>query len=166
MELSELKILTIIFGVVGLKYGLGLPALFIAVVAGSIFNFIFSYLMLKRKLKVRVTFKWDPVLIKRFMKIALPFAIAAGFVKIFTFADRFMLLFIAGKAFEGWYIVSHKLTYALEFIPSAFAASIFPAMSSFYLYSKKDLAKNLRKSDTLSFYNCHSNFYRHVYISR
>lgn len=140
------QVLTIIFGVIGIKFNWGLQTLFVAVVIGSVFNFLFSYIMLRRKIKIRITFRWDKEIIKKFMKIALPFAIAAIFVKIYTYTDRFMLLSIAGQRFVGWYVTAHKLTYALEFIPSAFAVSIFPAMSAFYLYSRKNLAKTFEKT--------------------
>jgi len=140
------QVLTIIFGVISIMLDWGLQTLFIAVVIGSVFNFLFSYIMLRRKIKIRITFRWNMDIIKRFMKIALPFAIAAFLVKIYTYTDRYMLLYYAGQRFVGWYVTAHKLTYALEFIPSAFAVSIFPAMSAFYLYSKKDLAKTFEKA--------------------
>lgn len=140
------QVLTIIFGVLSLQLNWGLQTLFVAVATGSIFNFIFSVMMLRRKLKIKIRLSWNWRIIGGFLKIALPFAIAAIFVKIYTYTDRFMLLSLTGQRFVGWYVTAHKLTYALEFIPSAFAASIFPAMSAFYLYSRKDLAKTFEKA--------------------
>lgn len=140
------QIMTIVVGVISITMGWGLQALFIAVLCGSFFNFIFSFLMLRRKLKVRISFRWDMDLIKRFLKIAVPFAIAAIFVKIYTFTDRYMLLFIAGQSYVGWYVTAHKLTYALEFIPSAFGVSIFPALSEYYVNSKEKLAATFEKA--------------------
>ncbi|MDD5039836.1 MAG: flippase [Patescibacteria group bacterium] len=134
------QLLTIIFGVVSLKMNWGLQALFIAVVVGSVFNFLFSYSMVRRKIGIRVWPSWNINVMKMFLKIAIPFAITAIFVKLYTYTDRFMLLKIAGQGAVGWYVTAHKLTYALEFIPSAFAASIFPAMSAFYVSSKEKLA--------------------------
>lgn len=140
------QILTIIFGVTSMLLGWGLQTLFIAVLIGSLFNFAFSFLMLKRKLKIKISFEWDKELIKRFLKIALPFALAAIFVKIYTYTDRFMLLYIAGQRYVGWYVTAHKLTYALEFIPSAFAVSIFPAMSEYFISSKDKLSETFEKA--------------------
>ena len=140
------QIITLTFGLISLKLNWGLQYLFVAVVGGSLYNFIFSYLVLKKKIKIRITLRWDRDIIFKFLKIALPFAITAIFVKIFTYTDRFMLLKLAGQAAVGWYVTAHKLTYALEFIPSAFASSIFPAMSSFFLYSKEKLSLTFEKS--------------------
>ncbi len=140
------QLATVIIGVVGLRLGFDLRVLFFAVLVGSIFNFIFAYVLLRRKLKLRVRLVWNKDIIAKFLKIALPFAIYAMLVKIYTYTDRYLLLGIAGQASAGWYVIAHKFTYALEFIPSAFAASIFPAMSAYYVSSKKQLAKTFEKS--------------------
>lgn len=137
---------TVIIGVLGLRLGYDLRILFFAVVAGSVFNFIFSYLLLRKKLKIKIRLAWNKEIILSFLKIAWPFAISAILVKIYTYTDRFMLLAISGQKSVGWYVVAHKFTYALEFIPSAFAASIFPAMSAFYLTSKENLVKTFEKA--------------------
>jgi len=140
------QIVTVIIGVTGLIMGVDLRILFIAVLAGSLFNFVFSYIMLRRKLKIRIRFAWNKQIIKTFLKIALPFAIYAMLVKAYSNADRYLLLALTEQKFVGWYIISHKLTYALEFLPSAFAVSIFPAMSAFYLSSKIHLTKTFEKA--------------------
>ena len=140
------QVITIIFGVTALVLDWGLQALFVAVVAGSVFNFIFSLLMLRKKLKIKIKLAWNKTIIKTFLRIAIPFAITAVFVKVFTYTDRFMLLIVEGQGAAGWYAVAHKLTYALEFIPSAFAVSIFPAMSAFYISSHKKLSQTFDKT--------------------
>jgi len=140
------QILTIIFFFICLMHGWGLPALFVAVVTGSIFNFFFSSIMLKRKLHIKIRLAWNVDIIKKFLKIALPFAITAILVKFYTYTDRFMLLGLEGQDHVGWYVSAHKLTYALEFIPSAFAVSIFPAMSAFYLNSHTKLKQTFEKA--------------------
>ncbi len=146
MGMVGTQIFTIIFGVLSLQLGWGLQALFIAVVIGSTFNFIFSYTVLRKKAGIRVRLGWDTNIIKKFLRIAIPFAVAAIFVKIYTYTDRFLLLYFHGQSHVGWYVTAHKLTFALEFLPSAFAASIFPAMSAYYISSKKDLAKTFQKA--------------------
>lgn len=140
------QLVTVIIGVLGLKLGLDLRILFVAVVGGSIFNFLFSYSILRKKLKLKIRFAWNKEIIKTFLKIAWPFALAAILAKIYSYADRFLLLAISGQRSVGWYVVANKFTYALEFIPSAFAASVFPAMSAFYISSKENLAKTFEKS--------------------
>jgi len=140
------QILTVIVGVTGLVLGYDLRVLFLAVLVGSIFNFFFSLIMLRKKLKIRIRFAWNKPIIKTFLKIAIPFAIYAFLVKVFSNADRYLLLGLTEQKYVGWYVTSHKLTYALEFIPSAFAVAIFPAMSAFYISSKINLIKTFEKA--------------------
>jgi len=140
------QILTVIVGVTGLRLGYDLRILFIAVLAGSLFNIIFSFLLLRKKLKIKIRFAWHMGIITSFLKMAWPFAITAILVKIYTYTDRFLLLALIGQSSVGWYVVAHKFTYALEFIPSSFAASIYPAMSVFFVSSKENLAKTFEKA--------------------
>jgi len=46
----------------------------------------------------------------------------------------------------GWYSVSHKLVFAFEFIPLAFMATIFPAMSSFFKSDREKMQATFEKS--------------------
>lgn len=140
------QIITMTFGLISLKLHWGLPALFMAVGFGSIFNFIFSLTALRVKAKIRLRPRWNKTVLKMLLWTAVPFAISAMFTKMYTYTDRYMLLWIAGQRYVGWYAVANKMTYAFEFIPSAFSASIFPAMSAFYLTSKIDLAKTFEKA--------------------
>lgn len=140
------QVLTVIVGVVGLQSHYDLRILFFAVLAGSFFNILFSYTLLRKKLKIRIRFAWQKQIIITFLKMAWPFAITAILVKIYTYTDRFLLLALSGQGSVGWYVVAHKFTYALEFIPSAFAASIFPAMSVFFISSKENLIRTFEKA--------------------
>lgn len=138
--------LTVIVGLASLKFGGGLKGLFLAVLVGSIVNFTYVMTVFRRKLGFFPRISWNRRLAKTFLKMALPFAIAAILVKIFTYTDRFLLLTLAGQKYVGWYITGHKLTFALEFIPSAFAAAIYPAMSAYFVNSTKDLARTFERA--------------------
>lgn len=140
------QIVTVTVGAIGLRLGYDLRILFAAVLAGSIFNFTYALIMLRRKLNIRVRLAWNKSVIKALLIMALPFAIYAMLVKIYSYADRYLLLLLVSQSSVGWYVVANKFTYALEFIPSAFSASIFPAMSAFYISSKEQLAKTFEKA--------------------
>lgn len=141
------QLLTVSLGGVALLNGFGLKGLFFATLVGSIFNFIYSAIQFKRKLGFIPLPTWNKDIIVPFLKIAFPFALSAVLVKIFTYTDRYMLLgFTHKQIFVGWYTTAHKLTFALEFIPSAFATSLYPAMSALYISSKDELSKTFEKS--------------------
>ncbi len=139
-------LITMIAGIGALTLHFGLRALFLAIVCGSIFNFIYSITMLRLKLHIVPGLSWNKQTIKTFLRYAIPFAIAAIFTKIYTFTDRFTLLALAGQRYVGWYVTAHKLTYALEFIPSAFAAALYPAMSAFFVTNKQALGKTFERA--------------------
>lgn len=123
--------LTLTIGIPVLLLHWPLYFLIIAVGSNSLFNFIYSLILLIKKLNIKPSFKYDKKIITLLFKIAVPFALAGVFVKVNSF-DSVLISKILSTTHVGWYSVPFKLTFALQFIPMAFAASIFPAMSSFY----------------------------------
>ena len=58
------------------------------------------------------------------------FFLAAIFVKVYSYVDSIILSLTVGEHAVGMYAVAYKLTYAFQFIPLAFAAALYPAMSA------------------------------------
>lgn len=61
---------------------------------------------------------------------AVPFALAGLFVRIYSSVDALLLRQWQGEAVVGHYAVAYKLTYALQFLPLAFVAALYPALSA------------------------------------
>jgi len=137
---------TITIGLLSLHYGEGIRGLFIATLSGSIINFFYAFTVVKKRLGIMPSFRWQKDVIITFLKTAVPFALAAILAKIFTYTDRFILLIQSGREFVGYYATANKLTFALEFLPSAFAAAFYPAMSAAYVANKKLLATIFERS--------------------
>lgn len=125
-----------------------LPLLFLMLpfLLGSLFNVIFSNLMIHKKLKIKFSFSWDKQILKTIMKIALPLALIAIFSRVYGYIDQVMLSYLSGDAFLGWYSTAMKIPFALQFIPSAFAAAVFPAFSYYYLHNKANLKQAFDRS--------------------
>ncbi len=140
------QLITIIVGVSGLLLGAQLQIIIIALLASSLFNFLLSFLLLERKIKIRPRIVFDRALSYRLFSLAIPFGIAAIFTRVYGYIDSILLSILAGDRFVGWYSVAYKLTFALQFIPAAFAAAVFPAMSSYYACSKELLVKTFEKA--------------------
>lgn len=140
------QIITVIVGTIGLLLKFPLHIIIIALLASSFFNFLFSLFLLEKKIKIKPKLAFNEKLIRGLLKIAIPFGIAAIFTRVYGYIDSVLLSILAGDKFVGWYGVAYKLTFALQFIPAAFAAAIFPAMSSYYACSKELLAKTFEKS--------------------
>lgn len=140
------KLVVVSIGVISVK--LGLPVIFalLAILAGSIFNFLFSSILLFIKKRIALGFAWDKALVRALIKIAIPFAIAGLFTGIYGNIDNVLLVSLAGKKYVGWYTTAYKLTFALQFFPAAVAASIFPAMSAYFVSSKELLKKTFEKA--------------------
>lgn len=140
------QIIIIVIGLAGVLLKLPLYILIIALLVGSLFNFIYSLTLLKTKLNFKFKFSWQPDILKTLFKIALPFAIAGIFARGYMYIDQVLLSVLIGDNSLGWYSVAYKMTYALQFFPAAFAAAIFPAMSNYYLCEKEKLQKVFEKS--------------------
>lgn len=139
--MSSGQILVFITGLIGLKLGAPLHILVIAVLAGSLFQFFWSLFLIGRKLKIKIRFSLEKTILKYLFAIAAPFALYGVFVKIYSYLDAVLLSKLAGDAYVGWYGIAYKVTFALQFVPAAFAAAIFPAMSAYFVSDKEKLAR-------------------------
>lgn len=136
----------VVIGLAGVLLNFPLYILVIALLAGSIFNLIYSFTLIKAKLKFKLRLQWNKTILKTLFKIAIPFALAAIFTRVYSYIDQVLLSILIGDQSLGWYSIAFKITYALQFIPAAFAAAMFPAMSHYYLYEKDKLKQIFEKS--------------------
>jgi len=104
----------------------------------SLFNLIYSGIVLNKKFAVKLKIYFSKELAKKIMLIALPFALAAIFAKIYAYMDTFLIKVFLGDAEVGFYSVAYKITFSLQFIPLAFVAALYPAFSNYF---KTDLEK-------------------------
>lgn len=110
-----------------------------SLVTASFFNVIFSALMMKRVTSLRITFHWDKVVAKQVLLLALPFAIYGIFQRFYTFFDSVLLFKFAGDTAVGLYQVPFKIIVAIQFLPMAFTASLYPALSAYWQHNREQL---------------------------
>ncbi|MBU0707245.1 flippase [Patescibacteria group bacterium] len=143
------KVVVIAAGVIALQMGYGIKVLILAILCGSVFNVLYTMFLLFAKIKWRPKFYLDRDVLRTMFKIALPFALASIFITVFGYVDTVLLNILGGvrgDSYVGWYGTAYKLTYAFQFIPIALAASIFPAMSSYFVSSKGLLARTFERA--------------------
>ncbi|MFA6587678.1 MAG: flippase [Patescibacteria group bacterium] len=140
------QLIAVGMGYAALRMGFGMRGVFFATVIASVVNFFWSMLAVRRYAKIWPKIMWDKNLIILLLKLALPFAVAAMLTKVYTYTDRYLLLAFKGSTSVAYYAIAHKLTFALEFLPSAFAASLFPAMSAYFITSKYKLELTFEKA--------------------
>lgn len=126
------QILVMTFGLTALYQGFSLKYIITALVIASIFNFTYSLWVINSKLRVKVKLLFDKVFIKKFFLLAIPFGAFAIFQRIYTHLDTVFLSVLAGETQVGLYQISFKIIFALQFLPLAFIASLYPAMSHYW----------------------------------
>lgn len=122
------QIFTAVVSILAAFAGWGAIGLVGGLLAGSSWNVIWSYTQAKRLGLSGLTDASWPV--KKIVSYALPFALAGIFVKIYSYVDTLLLNQYHDPATVGHYAVAYKVTYALQFLPLAFVAALYPSMSA------------------------------------
>jgi O-antigen/teichoic acid export membrane protein len=140
------QIIVMTGGLVYLHLGFSLPFIFSSLLMGSIFNFIYSLIVLNKKIGVKLKVRVNRELLKKIVLIAIPFGIFAVFQRLYTYLDSVLLQHFAGNAYVGYYQISFKIIFALQFLPGAFIASLYPAMSNYWVSNREQLAVSFEKA--------------------
>jgi len=140
------QIIIVSIGVVGLLRGMGLYIILLALIAGSTFKFLYSLTILIKKYKIFPKLRYDKSIIIYLLKVTIPFALAGIFLRIYSYIDTILLYNLAGDAALGFYGIAYRAANAFQFIPMAFVAALFPAMSYYYISSKEALQRTFEKA--------------------
>lgn len=133
------QIILVSLGGIFLIKGYGVLPLVYALLAASLFQFFFSIHAVNKYCRNYLRnwrFQWDPHTFKSLIKISLPFALAGIFIRIYTSFDTVMISKMIGDQAVGWYSIPIKIVLAFQFLPLAFVASLYPAMSAAYQNAK------------------------------
>lgn len=112
---------------------------FATVYAVSNFALFLVYIIICTKKFVSPFWEMDFSFLRQKLKLALPFGITSVFVTIYYWIDSIMLSVMVGNEAVGLYNAAYRLILVLLFVPSVLNMAIFPAMSQFYVNSKKSL---------------------------
>ncbi|MDP3900663.1 MAG: flippase [bacterium] len=140
------QLIALLAGTTFLYLGYSLRWLVGSMIIASITNFVCAGALVKYRWQIPLRPKFDPVIIRGIIKIALPFAMFGIFQRFYTYFDSILLSLLAGDHYVGLYSVAFKITFALQFLPLAFVASLFPAMSTYYVSNKKQLGLVFERS--------------------
>ncbi len=121
--------ITVLTGAAVLFLKLPLPFLMFAYVCGSLWNAFYSWQMAKRVSGVKLGNPWKKSVWVEILKLSLPFAAAAIFVRIYASADSVLLNRMAGNEAAAYYGVPYKFVFAFQFIPIALAAALYPSFA-------------------------------------
>lgn len=126
--------------------GFGLRWLMAVMVIASLANFLYAGGLVVFKWKINILPAFNGELLKQIIAMALPFALFGIFQRLYTYFDSVLLSLLAGDTYVGLYSVAFKITFALQFLPLAFVASLYPAMSTYYVHDQKKLGQMFERA--------------------
>ena len=119
-------------GLIALKTGQALTIVIGAMAVASAFNFCFSFFWLRWRFKIKIRPRWDFKWIKRLAILSAPFGLFAVFQRLYMYLDTVLLSALGSDFHVGLYQIAFKIVLALQFLPMAFTASLYPAMASYW----------------------------------
>jgi O-antigen/teichoic acid export membrane protein len=134
------QLIVLLSGLLSLWLGWGLIWLVAVLSLASAYNFFYSLYVVKTKTQISLKPKLEKDFIKALGIMTLPFALFAIFQRIYTYVDSILLSSMSGDYAVGIYQVAFKIINALQFLPMAFAASLYPAFSSYWHGNREQLA--------------------------
>jgi O-antigen/teichoic acid export membrane protein len=133
-------------GIVLIHFTRDLRILILAILLGSLFNCFYSLYLLKSKLNLKFLLKSNKQITKSLLLIAVPFALAAIFTRVYGYIDTVLIKQMVSSTAVGYYSIPYKITFSMQFIPMAFVASLYPAFASYFVKDKEMLKKTFEKS--------------------
>lgn len=124
-------------GVTAAYFGFGVFGLVVALLIASSWNVLWSLSVLRRLSLLPK--EGTGATLKEMVMMAIPFGLSGIFVKIYSYIDSQIIHHFYGDAALGEYAVAYKLTYALQFLPMAFVAALYPSMSHAAKHEKESL---------------------------
>ncbi|HPD07773.1 flippase [Patescibacteria group bacterium] len=121
-------------------YGGGVRWLMFSLVLASSFNFCYSLFVLWRYWRLPVRPLWRRTWIKKAILLATPFAGYGIFQRAYIYLDTVLLSKISGDVATGIYQIPFKIINALQFLPMAFIASLYPALSLYWQENREQLS--------------------------
>ncbi len=140
------QLIVFAFGLTVLKLNLGLVCLISVMALASIANFIFSATLVKVKFKTSILPFYELKLLKYIVSLSIPFALFAVLQRLYMYLDSVLLATLAGDKYVGLYQIAFKIIFALQFLPMAFMASLYPAFALYYKENKEQLSVSFERA--------------------
>lgn len=116
-------------------------ALVTALAINTTWNVAWSGFVLRHRYGLRLWPRLHRQTVRRLALLAAPFALAAVFSRVYSYIDQVMLSRYVTPFESGLYGAAYKLTFAFSFLPSSFAAALYPAMSEYWRKDRTHLAE-------------------------
>lgn len=137
---------TLAVGSVALFLHWPLHWLILAYTIPSFLNLLYVSFFLRRVYGISVTGKFDWAILKMFLILSWPFALAGIISRLYAYSDSLLMSKMLSATELGYWSVPYKITFAFQFIPAALSASIYPVMSGLFLTDKEKIGDLFLKS--------------------
>lgn len=134
------QLLTLTMGSYFLFFGYPLIFLILAFTIPSIINVVYSGSVLFFYYNIKFKPEFHKQTFLHLGRIAVPFALAAIFERVYSHVDTVILSKMAGNESVGWYSIPKKISNAFRFFPSALIAAIYPRFSEHFKNNKEKLS--------------------------
>ncbi len=135
-----------ILGLICLEFGASLALLMGSMALASLANFLYSSSLVRFKFGIRFRFSLPASLTRQIIALSIPFALYAVLQRLFMYLDSVLLSMFATDRDVGLYQIAFKIVFALQFLPMAFTASLYPAFSLYYKDNKEQLAVSFERA--------------------
>jgi len=116
-----------------------------ALVLAALVNCLFAWRQLTQRYFVKIAPRYNMADLKFLGQLAWPFALAAILTRVYGYLDTVLLSLLSGDKAVGIYSVAYKITFALQFIPAAFSATLFPSFSAYYALAPEKLSQTFMR---------------------
>lgn len=140
------QVILMTLGLLALKNNLSLYFLMLALVCSGIFSFSYSALLVRLKWKICFFSNARASLAKSLALLSLPFASFVILQRLYMYLDSVLLAFLAGDYYVGLYQIPFKIIFALQFLPMAFVASLYPAFSAYWKNNREQIPVTLERA--------------------
>ena len=140
------QLIVMVLGLSALYSGLNIRWVMSAMLVAGLFNFFYSWGVVRTKLNISLRPLYNPHLIRPVVAIAIPFGLYTVFHTTFLHLDSVLLSLLAGDRYVGLYQIAFKIIFALQFLPMAFVASFYPAMSYYWAQDHGQLTRSFHRA--------------------
>jgi len=140
------QLIVLVLGYAALLMHLGVRAAMAVLAIASIYNFIYSIIIVRYRINLKWKLIYQKSFVKKIFDISWPFALFAIFQRLYLYLDSVMIGVLANYHQVGVYQIAFKIIFALQFLPMAFTASLYPAMSSYWIDNREQLVKSFERA--------------------
>ena len=142
------QVIVLLSGLAIIRTGGGIGYLMWSLAIASSFNFCYSLILLVRKYRIKAFPDFRYSSLKAMVMLSGAFTLYAVFSRVYGYIDSVLLYELAGDTAVGIYQIPFKIINALQFLPMAFTASLYPAFSLYWVSNRGQLGVTFERAMT------------------